>query len=163
MKIYTVIRKQFLPINLEQAWSFFTSPKNLARITPPTIAFKILYISGSENETYAGQIIRYKISIIPGIRVNWMTEITHLNRPHNFIDEQRFGPYALWHHQHNFREVDGGIEMTDELNYAIPFGIIGRLVHWIFVRKRVSDIFDHRASVLDKLFTQKKPETLTVS
>jgi ligand-binding SRPBCC domain-containing protein len=154
MKIYYLKRKQFLPITLEEAWRFFSSPKNLARITPPTIGFKVLYISGDEAETYAGQIIRYRIKILPGITVNWMTEITHVNKPYNFIDEQRFGPYALWHHQHHFCEVPGGIEMTDELNYAIPYGFIGRLAHTIFVGEKVSSIFEYRFQVLEKLFSK---------
>src|SRR5687768_2732990 len=117
MKIYHLTRTQFLPITLEEAWTFFSSPKNLARITPPGIGFKVLYISGNQSEIYAGQIIRYKIKILPGVTVNWMTEITHMNKPYNFIDEQRFGPYAFWHHQHHFKEVQGGTEITDELNY----------------------------------------------
>jgi ligand-binding SRPBCC domain-containing protein len=152
MKIYYLKRKQFLPITLDEAWQFFSSPKNLARITPPTIGFKVLYISGDEAETYAGQIIRYRLKILPGVTVNWMTEITHVNKPYNFIDEQRFGPYALWHHQHHFREVSGGVEMTDELNYAIPYGFIGRLAHAVFVGEKVNSIFEYRFEVLKKLF-----------
>jgi len=159
MKIYALIRKQILPISLEEAWQFFSSPKSLARITPPTIGFEILDISGDGQQVYAGQIIRYKIKIFPGVCVNWMTEITHVNKPHYFIDDQRFGPYALWHHQHHFRSVAGGIEMTDELNYALPFGIIGRLAHWIFVGKKVNDIFDYRSEALKRLFS-KNGETI---
>lgn len=152
MKIYHLKRTQFLPITLDEAWNFFSSTKNLARITPPTLGFKIVYISGDQSETYAGQIVRYKIGILPGITVNWMTEITHVNKPYNFIDEQRFGPYALWHHQHHFKEVNGGVEMTDELNYAIPFGFIGRIANTLFVERRVYDIFEYRFKILNKLF-----------
>jgi ligand-binding SRPBCC domain-containing protein len=159
MKIYHLKRTQFLPITLDEAWDFFSAPKNLARITPPTIGFKVLYISGDQSDIYAGQIIRYKIKILPGITVNWMTEITHVNKPFNFIDEQRFGPYALWHHQHHFKEVKGGIEMIDELIYAIPFGFIGRVAHALFVRQRVNDIFDYRFAVLEKLFTRNPLRT----
>lgn len=151
MKIYHLKRTQVLPITLQQAWDFFSSPKNLEKITPANMKFKVIYISGGEK-TYAGQIIRYKLTLFPGITLNWMTEITHVHEPHLFIDEQRFGPYALWHHQHHFREVAGGVEMTDELNYAIPFGIIGRLASRIFVEREVNTIFDHRFKVLEQFF-----------
>lgn len=85
--------------------------------------------------------------------MNWMTEITHVEEPHYFVDEQRFGPYALWHHQHHFKEVDGGIEMTDEINYAIPFGLLGRAANWLFVEREVNRIFNHRFSILEKYFS----------
>lgn len=155
MKIYNITRKQFLPISLSEAWNFFSTPKNLSKITPPSMGFEILYQSGGEK-TYAGQIIRYHVKILPGIKAHWVTEITHVHEPKHFIDEQRFGPYALWHHQHHFKEVAGGVEMIDEVNYAIPFGIIGRLAHWLFVGREVSRIFDHRFKVLEEYFKISK-------
>jgi ligand-binding SRPBCC domain-containing protein len=155
MKIYKIRRIQFLPVSLEDAWNFFSSPVNLARITPAYMKFQIQYMSGG-NEMYAGQIIRYKIYILPGIPVNWTTEITHVQQPSYFVDEQRFGPYALWHHQHHFRKVPGGIEMTDEVNYALPFGLLGRIVHALFVGHKVNAIFDHRFKTLSELFNEKK-------
>jgi ligand-binding SRPBCC domain-containing protein len=151
MKIYHLKRTQFLPIGLSEAWDFFSTPRNLSKITPEHMGFKIIYISGGDT-TYAGQIIRYKVSILPMITVPWMTEITHVQKPLYFVDEQRFGPYSLWHHQHSFKEVDNGVEMTDEVNYAIPLGILGRLAHWIFVGREVNRIFDHRYAVLEKYF-----------
>jgi ligand-binding SRPBCC domain-containing protein len=151
MKIYHLQRKQILPITLSEAWSFFSNPKNLAKITPAHMGFKIVYIS-NENKMYPGQIIRYKINVLPGITTRWMAEITHMQEPHYFVDEQRFGPYALWHHQHHFREVAGGVEMTDELNYAIPYGIFGTLANFIFVEQEVNAIFDHRYETLEKYF-----------
>jgi ligand-binding SRPBCC domain-containing protein len=156
MRIYHLYRKQFLPITLTEAWSFFSSPKNLAVITPPYMRFKILYISRPDDDVYAGQLIRYTVGVMPGVNVHWVTEITHVNKPQSFIDEQRFGPYALWHHQHHFKEVAGGIEMTDEVNYAIPFGILGRLANWLFVGKKVTTIFDYRYTTLEKLFTKNE-------
>jgi ligand-binding SRPBCC domain-containing protein len=155
MKIYNLKRKQFLPISLEQAWEFFSTPKNLAKITPAHMGFNILYISGGDK-AYAGQIIRYYISILPGIKVQWVTEITQVKELSYFIDEQRFGPYALWHHQHHFKEVPGGVEMTDEVNYAIPLGPLGRLAHFIFVGREVNRIFDHRFKVLEDFFKGRK-------
>lgn len=151
MKIYNLSRKQILPITLSEAWAFFSTPKNLSKITPEHMAFQILYISGGES-AYAGQLIRYKVSVLPGIRVNWVTEITQVKEPLHFIDEQRFGPYAFWHHQHHFREVPGGVEMVDEVNYAIGYGWLGRLAHWLFVGRAVNRIFDHRFSVLERYF-----------
>src|SRR5687767_5893746 len=123
MKVYHLQQKQFLPITLPEAWRFFSTPNNLGSITPSHLEFKILFISGDTSDIYPGQIIRYKIKILPAVWVSWVTEITHVQKPAFFVDEQRFGPYALWHHQHRFKEVDGGIEMTDEVSYAIPFGI----------------------------------------
>lgn len=155
MKIYTIKQTQFLPIGIKEAWSFFSSPKNLAKITPAKMSFDVTYISGDGNKTYAGQIIRYKLKIFPGIKTSWTTEITHVQEPLYFVDEQRFGPYALWHHQHFFKTVEGGVEMTDEVNYAIPFGFIGRLIHWIFVARELNGIFNYRFEVLKKYFSQQ--------
>lgn len=115
------------------------------------MGFEILYISGGEK-AYAGQIIRYNVSVLPGVKLHWVTEITQVKEPLHFIDEQRFGPYTLWHHQHHFKEVEGGVEMTDEVNYAIGYGLIGRLAHWLFVGKEVNRIFDHRYQVLERYF-----------
>lgn len=151
MKIHTIKRTQILPIDLQTAWDFFSSPKNLAVITPPEMGFKTLYTSGGEK-TYAGQIIRYKVNVLPGLPVHWVTEITQVSELNYFIDEQRFGPYALWHHQHHFKKIEGGVEMTDEVNYAIPFGFIGRLANWLFVEQRVNGIFDHRFKILENYF-----------
>lgn len=118
------------------------------------MGFEIQYISGGEK-TYAGQIIRYRVQVLPGIKVHWVTEITHVQEPVYFVDEQRFGPYALWHHQHRFKEVPGGVEMTDEVNYAIPLGILGRLANFIFVGREVNRIFDHRFTTLEQYFNKK--------
>jgi ligand-binding SRPBCC domain-containing protein len=153
MKIYNLRKEQFLPISLQQAWAFFSSPKNLAKITPEHMNFKILYQSGGDK-AYAGQIIRYQINVLPFIPVHWVTEITQVKEPFHFIDEQRFGPYALWHHQHHFEEVKGGVLMTDEVNYAIPFGILGRFAHWLFVAKEVNRIFEHRFRTLADFFSK---------
>ncbi len=119
------------------------------------MGFKIMYLSGGDK-AYAGQLIRYKIKILPAIQVNWLTEITQVSEPFYFIDEQRLGPYALWHHQHHFKEVQGGVEMTDEVNYAIPLGLFGQLVHWLFVGGEVKRIFDFRYKALDKFFKEKR-------
>lgn len=154
MKIYNLKRVQTLPISLQEAWEFFSTPRNLSKITPAHMGFTILYVSGGEK-TYPGQIIRYKVQVIPGIKMDWVTEITHVHEPRFFVDEQRFGPYALWHHQHHFKEVPGGVEMTDEVNYAIPFGVLGRIANFIFVGKEVNRIFDYRFKILEEYFKMK--------
>ena len=151
MRIYNLTQKQFLPISIAEAWAFFSTPKNLAKITPEHMGFKILYISGGDK-AYAGQLIRYHVSVLPGIKMHWVTEITQVKEPLHFIDEQRFGPYALWHHQHHFKEVLGGVEMTDEVNYAIGWGPLGWLAHLLFVGREVNRIFEHRYAVLEQYF-----------
>lgn len=117
--------------------------------------FKILHISGGDK-MYAGQIIRYKVSVKPWLTVNWTTEITHVNEPFHFVDDQISGPYSLWHHQHHFREVEGGVEMVDELHYAIPFGIFGRIANAVFVEREVNSIFDYRFKILETYFKKNK-------
>ncbi|MTI22522.1 hypothetical protein E1176_15935 [Fulvivirga sp. RKSG066] len=153
MKVYRITRKQTLPLSIDEAWEFFSSPYNLKKITPPSMGFNITHISGGER-MYEGQIITYRLNPVPGIPVNWTTEITHVKRPSFFVDQQLTGPYALWHHQHHFKETDQGVEMIDEVNYAIPLGIIGRFANWLFVGKRVSAIFDYRYNTLKKLFNK---------
>ncbi len=157
MKIYTIKRIQFLPISISEAWAFFSTPKNLSKITPKEMGFEILYISGGEK-MYTGQIIRYFVRVLPFIKMHWITEIKHVAEPHYFVDEQRFGPYALWHHQHSFKEIKGGIEMTDEVNYAIPFGFVGRLAGWLFVEQKVNAIFNYRFTILEAYFKNQNSE-----
>ena len=154
MKVYTLIRRQKLPISLPQAWDFFATPENLARITPSYMKFRIEHISAGEK-MYPGQIISYRLFVLPYVPVRWTTEITHVKENEYFVDEQRFGPYALWHHQHHFQEVPDGVEMIDEINYAIPFGMIGRLAHSIFVHRQLNAIFDFRYKTLEKIFETK--------
>lgn len=134
-----------------EAWQFFSTPQNLAKITPDHMKFDIQYLSGG-NKMYAGQIIQYKINVLPKISVRWTTEITHVQEPYYFVDEQRFGPYAMWHHQHHFKEIKEGVEMLDEVNYALPLGLIGRAANAIFVKKQVNTIFDYRYKILADFF-----------
>lgn len=117
--------------------------------------FQIVYRSGGEK-MYAGQIIRYKVAVKPWLKVNWVTEISQVNEPYYFIDDQISGPYSLWHHQHHFKEVFGGVEMTDDLHYAIPFGVLGRLANAIFVQREVNSIFEFRFRFLETYFTKSK-------
>jgi ligand-binding SRPBCC domain-containing protein len=154
MKIYTLKRTQVLPISPQEAWEFFSSPKNLSEITPAYMGFRILSMTGGER-MYSGQIISYRVNVLPFLPLKWVTEITHVNEPFYFVDEQRFGPYALWHHQHHFTEVAGGVEMTDEVTYAIPLGILGRIAHVLFVKRQLNSIFDYRFNVLREIFKNR--------
>ena len=151
MKSYQLRTKQFLPISIQEAWDFFSSPHNLAIITPRRLNFQILSISGS-GDLHEGQIIRYKITVLPFIRMLWETEITEVVEQKSFTDVQRIGPYTSWEHKHRFTEVVGGVEMTDELEYVLPLGPIGRLGHFLFVDREVKNIFNYRFQVLKEQF-----------
>tara|TARA_Y200000002_G_scaffold14484_1_gene11614 strand:- start:846 stop:1307 length:462 start_codon:yes stop_codon:yes gene_type:complete len=150
LKLYQLRTKQELPISLEKAWKFFSDPKNLKDITPNEMNFNI--ISGADKSIYAGQIIQYKVSPVLGINLKWVTEITHVKENEYFVDEQRFGPYSLWHHKHFFKKINGGILMEDIVDYKIPYGLIGQFAHVIFVKKKLEKIFNYRHTKLEKLF-----------
>lgn len=137
-------------MSVDAAWAFLSDPRNLATITPPDMGFEVL--GEPEPLTYAGQIIEYRVRPLLGIPVHWVTEITHVDAPHFFVDEQRFGPYAFWHHQHRLRAVEGGVEMTDIIHYRLPLGPLGRLVEPLLVRPRLAAIFAHRQRVLAERF-----------
>ena len=154
MAFHQLARKKFLKITLEDAWAFFSSPHNLKLITPPYMQMNVLSQSGGDK-IYAGQIITYTVKPVLGIPLNWMTEITHVAENGYFVDEQRFGPYALWHHTHFFRPVEGGVEMTDIVNYKMPLGLLGELAHAIFVRRHIEGIFDYRNAQLDIIFAER--------
>ncbi len=145
--------EQFIDRPLEQVWSFFSRPENLNAITPEEVSIEILSdLSGVEM--YEGMIIQYNIAPLLGIKMNWVTEITHIKEKQYFIDEQRFGPYAFWHHQHWFEAKDEGTLMKDILHYKVPYGVIGTLANALFVEKMVNQIFSYREEVLDKVWPE---------
>ncbi|MEP0213446.1 MAG: SRPBCC family protein [Cellulophaga sp.] len=150
MKIYTLHKKQKLPISVEQAWEFLSKPENLKTITPDYMGFIIL--SGADRPMYQGQIIQYIVTPVLGIKTKWVTEITHMVENKYFVDEQRFGPYALWHHKHFIKEIDGGVEMEDIIDYKVPFGILGQLVQPFLVKPKLEEIFNYRKEKLEALF-----------
>ena len=154
MKIYTLHKKQNLPISVEEAWAFLSNPKNLKSITPDYMSFDILSIS--EKPMYAGQIIQYIVTPILGIKTKWVTEITHVKDKEYFVDEQRFGPYSLWHHKHFIKGIDGGVEMEDIIDYKVPMGVLGQLVHPILVKPKLEEIFAYRQKKLVELFGEYK-------
>ncbi len=147
---------QVLKSDMNTVWKFMSSPMNLARITPHYMGFQILSDEGDLKEMYPGQLIEYYVTPVMGIKMHWVTEITHVQDKHYFVDEQRFGPYTLWHHKHFLKEVPEGIEMTDIIHYKIPFGFIGRIANSLFIKNKVKEIFDHRYSILEELFNHGK-------
>ena len=153
MKIHRLEVQQKLPITLDEAWDFFSSPENLDLITPDDMSFQI--ISGADCKAYAGQLITYKIKPLLNIPMTWVTEIIQCVDKKYFIDEQRFGPYKFWHHQHHFEETDDGVLMKDILHYVLPFGFIGEIIGSILLHKKVKNIFNYREQKLSEIFNSE--------
>jgi ligand-binding SRPBCC domain-containing protein len=150
-KVYSIKVVQKIPVSLDQAWDFFSRPDNLKDITPSTLGFTIK--SSHNNETmYPGQIIEYTVKPLLGIPVYWMTEITHVVKGKFFVDEQRFGPYSLWHHQHHFKELTNGVEMTDFVHYKVPFWFLGDIVNMLIIRQQLKKIFNYRFKTVEEKF-----------
>jgi len=150
-KTFSFKTVQQIPVSLEKAWEFFSSPDNLKEITPDNLGFIILS-KYHGSKMYAGQIIEYKVSPVLGIPLYWMTEITHVEDKKYFVDEQRFGPYSMWHHQHHFKEVQGGVEMTDIIHYKLPLWFLGDIANTIMVKKQLKKIFDFRFKKTEAIF-----------
>jgi ligand-binding SRPBCC domain-containing protein len=153
MKVFELKTTQKLNISIDKAWDFSSNPANLPIITPEWLNFKV--ISKLPEKMYPGMIITYKVHPILAIPITWVTEITYVKEQHYFVDEQRFGPYKLWHHQHHFKEVKDGVEMTDIVNYALPFDPFSRPMNSLLIGKKVKEIFRFRESKLELLFPSK--------
>ena len=151
MAIHILRQQQLLPISLEQAWDFFATPKNLNKVTPSGLVFEIT--SDLPEKMYEGLMITYRIKPMFNIPVNWCTEITHIKDKMYFVDEQRKGPYSMWHHEHHFTSIEGGVLMTDILYYDIGKSVFGWIVGKLFVHKKVREIFKYRFEVLEKYFS----------
>lgn len=147
--VYSFQAVQILPVNLKDAWHFFSTPSNLQKLTPNDLDFKIT--SPHLDPIHQGQIITYGIQIFPMIRSKWVTEITAVEHEKMFVDEQRFGPYKMWHHKHIFREVEGGVEMIDNVHFKLPFPLLAPLAFRLFIRKKLTDIFEFRREALEKM------------
>ena len=154
--LHTLKTTQVLKTDIDTVWDFMSSPENLALITPQYMGFTILSDKEDIKKMYPGQIIHYYVTPIMDIKMNWVTEITHVVHHKYFVDEQRFGPYAFWHHKHFIKEVPGGIEMTDILHYKVPFGFIGNIVNRLFISHKIKEIFDYRFNKLEELFNHGK-------
>lgn len=152
MKVHVLEHEQFLPIPAEDAWAFFSTPRNLDAITPPDSGFRLL--SGSDEPLHDGQIMTYRIRLAPLVEVSWVTEIKSVEPGRSFVDEQRFGPFKFWHHRHVIESAPGGARIHDRVHYAMPFGPLGEIVHALSVRRRLEAIFRHRHDVLARRFAK---------
>jgi len=151
MPVYQLKREQHLKASVPEIWDFISSPANLKKITPEYMGFDITS-TDMPQKMYPGMIISYKVSPMLGIKLTWVTEITHVHEGVFFVDEQRMGPYKIWHHEHHLETVDGGVKMTDLITYSPPLGLLGAIANRIIIRKQLIEIFEYRRVVLDKLF-----------
>lgn len=148
--IHTLYREQIIETDLETAWKFISTPRNLDAITPDDLSFEI--ITEVPEEMRNGLLIEYKVGIPILGKQTWLTELKHIREQHSFVDEQRIGPYKIWYHYHEITEVEGGIRFLDRVNYVLPFGPLGSIAHVLYVKKQLQYIFDHRAKVLPEQF-----------
>ena len=148
--IHRITRQQTVPAPLDEVWAYFATPHNLNEMTPDDMNFEIVY--GGEGKMFEGQIIEYRVQFMPLVKSLWLTEITHIREGRYFVDEQRIGPYRLWHHEHSFEAVEGGTQITDLVTYAMPFGFLGEIVHAVWVGGRLKNIFDFRTQKVKQLF-----------
>ena len=151
MKLYTLKRKQIIPFDRNTVFSFFKSPENLEKITPSDVGFTIITPRPIKMQT--GAVLDYTIKLA-GIPVRWTTLITEYDEPFGFSDVSTKGPYSFWYHRHWFEESEKGTVMHDEVTYAMPFGILGRVVHSLWVKRQLNAIFDFRAKIIDEIFSE---------
>lgn len=150
MKMYRLTSNQKLPISLEEAWEFLANPRQLENITDDNLSFKIL--DELPDEIYEGMIMRYELQPFIGIRIKWVAEISEIREGKYFIDVQRSGPFSYWKHNHQLTEIEGGVEMHDTVDYVMPFSILGQFVHWLFLRKKLENVFVLRKEEMRKIF-----------
>ncbi|TDD97331.1 SRPBCC family protein [Flavobacterium cellulosilyticum] len=153
MKVYKKETVQHVNASIEECWAFFSSPRNLQKITPETMGFNITDFDG--KSMYPGQIIQYTVSPLAGLKLSWTTEITFVKDNSYFIDEQRFGPYSFWHHKHFFEADGNGVKMTDVVHYALPLGFLGRMMNALVVKNKLNTIFEYRVKKVDEIFNAK--------
>jgi ligand-binding SRPBCC domain-containing protein len=142
--------KQCIPVSIAEAWDFFSSPANLARITPPEMMFRITNGDGTQ-QIYEGMLISYTLYPFMMVPIQWETEITKVDKPFLFEDRQKSGPYESWHHLHQFREIPGGVEMTDQINYIMPMDFFGDLVNTLIVSRRLEEVFTYRKRKIEDI------------
>ena len=150
-KVYSLQSVQKVPAGLDEVWAFFSNATNLKAVTPPHLNLKVTNNVYGEG-VYAGQVMTYNVKPLLGIPLSWMTEIRHVVEKKYFVDEQRKGPYKLWHHQHHFKAIEGGVEMTDIVHYRLPMGILGGLAHGLIIKNELQKIFADRYQKVADLF-----------
>lgn len=151
MGVFKLERQQYINASIQEVWAFFSDPGNLSKITPDDMSFKVTS-QPFEDSIYPGQIITYKVAPILNIHLFWMTEITHVTENKFFVDEQRVGPYKIWHHEHHFKEHKNGVLMTDIVHYQPPLGILGNIANNLFINKQLEKIFNYRHKVVEEIF-----------
>ena len=151
MGLYQLHKTQKVPATINQVWDFISSPANLKKITPEYMGFNITSKLLSDK-MYPGMIISYKVSPVLGIKMTWVTEITQVKEKEYFVDEQRVGPYSIWHHEHKIEPIEGGVLMTDIVSYKPPFGFLGSIANSILIKKQLKEIFDFRTVAMEKMF-----------
>lgn len=153
--IRTLHREQLVAGDPARVWDFFANPRNLAAITPARLRFEIL--GALPERMHAGQLIEYRIGLLPGFTTRWLTEITHLREREFFVDEQRLGPYRLWHHEHHFlpEPAANAVRMIDRVTYDVGWGALGDLLHAAWIGRELQAIFAHRAQRIAELFPQR--------
>jgi len=151
MGFYQLYRTQKLPATLDQVWDFISAPSNLKKITPKKMGFEITS-KDSDQPMYEGMIISYRVRPILNMNTLWVTEITHIKPRSYFVDEQRVGPYKMWHHEHQIKVIEGGVLMSDIISYQPPMGILGSIANSLIIRKKLDNIFNYRTEVLEEIF-----------
>ena len=151
MGFYTLEQSQKIPVSINEVWDFISSPHNLKNITPDYMGFSIMN-NFNDEKMFPGMIITYKVSPMLGIKLNWVTEITHVKDCEYFVDEQRIGPYKLWHHQHKIIPIEGGVLMTDIVTYQPPLGFIGSIANALIIKKQLKEIFNYRYIAIENRF-----------
>ena len=151
MGVYRIYEQMTVPAKLEEVWDFISRPENLKEITPPYMGFHILTPDLPEV-MYPGMIISYRVSPVLHIGMTWVTEITHVEQLRYFVDEQRTGPYSMWHHEHHLEPDPQGVRMTDIVTYRLPLGFLGGWAHRLFVKKQLDQIFLFRKKALENKF-----------
>lgn len=160
-KVYSLYSRQRIPKPLKEVWSFFSDAKNLLRVTPPHLNLKVTNEVFGET-VYAGQVMTYSVKPLLGIPLGWMTEITQVEPLKYFVDEQRKGPYKLWHHQHHFKPIEGGTEMVDLVHYRLPFGLVGNIANALLVKDELEKIFSYRYHKIIEMFGGWESEKMEI-
>ncbi|MBK6282406.1 MAG: SRPBCC family protein [Draconibacterium sp.] len=151
MGFFQLHKTHKIPATIDQVWDFISSPDNLKKITPEYMGFHITSKLLSEK-MYPGMIISYEVSPVMGIKMTWVTEITQVKDKEYFVDEQRVGPYSIWHHEHKIEQIEGGVLMTDIISYKPPFGILGSIANSLLIKKQLQEIFDFRKGAIERMF-----------
>ena len=149
--LHRLYQQQIIPTPLDEVWAYFATPHNLNEMTPPDMKFETLH--GGDEKMFQGQLIEYSVSFMPLVKSRWLTEIAHVEEKAYFVDEQRIGPYRFWYHEHRFEAVEAGTQITDQITYELPFGILGDIVHAVWVKYKLNRIFEFRKKKVAELFS----------